>query len=307
MIGIEAVAGYIPSAVDDNREKKSLFEIDEAFLTDKIGVLSKRVKEKEEETSDMCVHAFDALRGKVADVDKDLDCIVVCTQHPDGRGLPHASAIVHGKLGLSESTAAFDVSLGCSGFVYGLSVLTAFMEANGMKRGILFTADPYSKTIDRNDKNTALLFGDAAAATFISDNPRFRINCSRFGTRGKDYHALENVGGVLRMNGRAIFNFAAVTVPIQVREVVAAAGYRLEDIDLFILHQGSKYIIDTIARRLKLDKTKVPCNLLNLGNTVSSSIPIILENYMLCDEYKNILISGFGVGLSWGTSILNRV
>ncbi len=307
MIGIEAIGSYIPSVVDDNREKKAMFEIDDTFLAEKIGVLSKRLKETEEETSDMCVNAFQALRDKVPDVDERLDCIVVCTQHPDGRGLPHTSAIVHGKLGLSEATAAFDISLGCSGFVYGLSIITSFMKGNGMKRGILFTADPYSKTIDRNDKNTALLFGDAAAATLISDAPLFQINCSRFSTRGKEYKALENVNGVLRMNGRAIFNFAAVAVPIQVREVLASAGYQLEDIHLFILHQGSKYIIDTISRRLKLDRMKVPCNLLNLGNTVSSSIPIILENYLFRDEYKNILVSGFGVGLSWATSILNRV
>ncbi|MFZ2446372.1 MAG: ketoacyl-ACP synthase III [Syntrophobacteraceae bacterium] len=307
MIGIEAIAGYSPSLIDDNREMIEAFQLEAGFLESKIGVLSKPLKAGDEETSDMCVSAYHRLRDKAPDLDGDLDCIVVCTQHPDGRGLPHTSAIVHGKLGLNDNMAAFDISLGCSGYVYGLSAITAFMKENSLKRGVLFTADPYSKSIDRSDRNTVLLFGDGAAATLLSDTPKLAVERSRFRTRGKDYHALENVNGVLHMNGRAIFNFAAVEVPIQVREILASGNYEIDDMDLFILHQGSKYIVDIIAKRLKLDINKVPCNLRNLGNTVSSSIPMILEDYIDKPEYKNILISGFGVGLSWATAILKRV
>ena len=109
------------------------------------------------------------------------------------------------------------------------------------------------------------------------------------------------------MNGRAVFNFSAISVPAQVTKLIETIGYNLDDIDLFIFHQGSKFIVDTLVKRLNLDPNKVPSNLLNLGNTVSSSIPIILEEYINKNNYKKILISGFGVGLSWASSILIRV
>ncbi len=118
-------------------------------------------KSPDQETSDLCVAAFqDLCAGRHIDVSK-IDCIVVCTQNPDSDGIPHVSAIVHGKLGLSETCASFDISLGCSGYVYGLSLVSSFMEANDLRKGLFFTADPYSKIIDMNDKNTSLLLGTA--------------------------------------------------------------------------------------------------------------------------------------------------
>ncbi len=307
MIGIENIASYIPIQRESNFDKEQQFGIDHAFIKNKIGVHSVSRKQDHEETSDMCVQVFETLQGKLEICADEIDCIVVCTQNPDGHGLPHTSAIVHSKIGGRESCAAFDISLGCSGYVYSLSVMQSFMASNGMRKGVLFTSDPYSKIIDPNDKNTALLFGDAATATLLSDRPKFIANHFAFGTRGKEFEALQRVGNHLKMDGRAIFNFSATMVPKQINQILDSSNTKLEEIDIFLLHQGSKYIIDVLQQRLGVDQKKVPNNLATQGNTISSSIPLLLESYISRNDFQKILISGFGVGLSFASAILERI
>ena len=216
---------------------------------------------------------------------------------------------MHGKIGAPESAACFDISLGCSGFVYGLSIASAFMQANGLKRGLLFTADPYSKIIDPDDKNTVLLFGDAAAVALLEDPVQpgaWQALRFAFGTRGSAGMALNNRAGKLEMDGRAVFTFSATAVPAQVKALLEETGLTVADIDLFLLHQGSKYIVDTIAQRLALPRDKVVLGLAGCGNTVSSSIPLLLEKVMHERQLTRVLLSGFGVGLSWASAILER-
>jgi 3-oxoacyl-[acyl-carrier-protein] synthase-3 len=177
------------------------------------------------------------------------------------------------------------------------------MESNGMKKGLLFTSDPYSKIIDPTDKNTALLFGDAASVTYLTDEPVYKADHFTFGTIGKESSSLTCYQNVLSMNGRGIFNFAARYIPIDLKNIVAKSSLNIEDIDKFIFHQGSKYIIDTLIKRTGIDSDKVIFDIKGYGNTVSSSIPIILEK-ILHQGNKHIFISGFGVGLSWASSIL---
>jgi 3-oxoacyl-[acyl-carrier-protein] synthase III len=305
MIGIEAITHYIPEHTESNLEAKEKFGLNEDFIKNKIGVLKKPRKNENEETSDLCVRSFNALKKKTDITIDEIDCLVVCTQNPDGHGLPHTSAIVHGKLGCQDSVAAFDISLGCSGYVYSLSIITSFMNSNGLKKGLLFTADPYSKIIDPDDKNTSLLFGDAATVTLIGERPKLEIKKTVFGTRGSEGDALQCVDGHLQMNGRSVFNFSMTVVPPQIKKITEESGLGLDELDLLVLHQGSKYIIDMLTKRLGVDPAKVPSNISDMGNTVSSSIPLILENHLDTSE-MNILISGFGVGLSWASALLCR-
>jgi len=236
-----------------------------------------------------------------------VDCLIVCTQNPDGSGLPHTSAVVHGKLGLPQECACFDIALGCSGYVYGLSIIKAFMRDNGMATGLLFTADPYSKIIDPQDKSTVLLFGDAATASLIEDSPDAWVpGPFRLGTCGKDGGALENRSGTLHMNGRAVFTFSATAVPPQVSALLKDTGLGPADIDLFLFHQGSKFIVDQLAKRLALPAEKVPMNLAGQGNTISSSVPLLLQQHLADAGLHRILLSGFGVGLSWASCLLTR-
>ena len=307
MIALTDIASYIPAAFESNLDKLERFSMTEAFVREKLGALKLARKAADEETSDLCVKAFDALRGRRGIDPASIDAIVVCTQNPDGRGIPHTSAIVHGKIGASERAACFDVSLGCSGFVYSLSIATAFMQANGLKRGLVFTADPYSKIIDPEDKNTVLLFGDAAAVALLeTDAAGWKPLRFAFGTRGKDGMALHNRTGKLEMDGRAVFTFSATAVPAQIKALLRECGLAPADVDLFLLHQGSKYIVDTIAQRLGLPREKVLLGLGECGNTVSSSIPLLMEQVMHRPEIRRVLVSGFGVGLSWASAVLER-
>ena len=309
MIGIKAIASYLPEHRVSNIDRAEEAGKDVNFITEKVGFTSLLRKSSEEDTSDLCVKAFEALLTKKPDINReDIDCLIVVTQNPDGAGLPHTSAIVQHKLGLSENVAAFDISLGCSGFVYALDVIRSLMIAQGMRHGLLFTSDPYSKIIDPLDYNTELLFGDAAAVTYITENPVFISRKSTYCTNGKLSHSIkvDESTELLSMRGNNVFKFAVSKVPPQIERCLDINGLNKNEVDLYLLHQGSKYIIDNLVPLLGVDKNKVPFLAAETGNTVSSSIPLMLENYM--DTYeKTILISGFGVGLSWATSILVRI
>jgi 3-oxoacyl-[acyl-carrier-protein] synthase-3 len=305
MLGIKAISSYVPTGRKKNTELSAAFELEEGFLRDKIGVLERAVKAPEQDTSDLALLALQRLI-----VDHKLDAesiqvVVVVTQNPD-RNIPHVSALVHGRTGLSESCAAFDISLGCSGYVYGLSILKSFMQTNGLSVGVLITADPYSKIIDEADRNTALLFGDAATATLISDDPVWSLDAFSFGSRGKDWSAIRTVGGKFTMDGRAVFTFAATQVPKDVRQLLDGAGLTLDEVDRFVMHQGSRFIVKTIADRLKQPMNKFPVAIENYGNTVSSTIPLILESEPSDSAVNTIVLSGFGVGLSWASCLCRR-
>lgn len=306
MIGIQDIGYYIPEGRISNYERKAKFSIDDNFIENKIGVRRISQRSAEENTSDLCVKAFAALEARVALDRSEIEALVVVTQNPD-KNIPHTSAIVHDKLGLPEHCACFDISLGCSGFVYALVTLQGFMTANGMKKGVLLTADPYSKVVDPDDKNTALLFGDGAAATLISDAPVFVSGATTFGTIGKEHANLEvNDQGQLYMNGRAVFNFAAKYIPRDLRMMAEKNQVALDEIDRLLFHQGSKIIVETIANRLGVALDKVPFKIQDIGNTIASTIPILLQEE-LAGSADLIAISGFGVGLSWASSLLRRV
>ena len=211
---------------------------------------------------------------------------------------------MHGKLEFSNDCACFDISLGCSGYIYGLSNIIAFMKSNNLKNGLLFTSDPYSEIINHNDKNTDLIFGDGATVTYISKDALYIPKAFSFGTNGKAYREIlcdKN----LFMNGRAVFNFTATTIPKHIQKLLSDNSLEDKDIDKYILHQGSKYIVETIRKRLKVDEVKVPFDMYEYGNTVSSAVPIILEKE-LYDNHKRLLLSAYGIGLSWGSAILEK-
>lgn len=310
MIGLRAIASYIPPGRLSNYARREEFDLSDDFIRGKLGVEQVSRLAPGEETSTLCVNALTALQGRMKLDPAAVECLIVCTQNPDGHGIPHTSAVVHGAIGASDECAAFDIGLGCSGYVYGLSVATSFMEANRMTRGLLFTADPYSKILDPSDKNTVLLFGDAATVTLLEEglpgDGAWYPTRFVFATRGKDGQALSNASGRLHMNGRAVFTFSATAVPPQVEALLAQAGMTKKDVDFFLLHQGSRYVVETLMKRLALPASKVPCHLAEQGNTVSSSVPLLLERYFAGGGQGRILLSGFGVGLSWASCLLER-
>jgi len=307
MIGINNIGCHIASERISNLEKTEKHGVTHDFIVEKIGIVSVARKKSAEKASDLCVPAYDDLAARVAESALDnIEFLCICTQNGDYQ-LPQTSAIVQSKLGLPRSCAAFDVSLGCSGYVYSLHIAKSFMESCGFKKGLLFTSDPYSEIIDPNDKNTDLLFGDGSTVTLLTDNPVFDVKNGVFETDGKMFeHLIKRENEKLVMNGRGIFEFAMKNVPAIVDKCLETNNLKKENIDLFLLHQASKYIVDNLCRRMKLEPEKTPFVIKDYGNTISSSIPMMLRDYLEDTTKQNILICGFGVGLSIAASVLRR-
>ncbi len=307
MIGIRSIASYIPEGRIDNIAQAQSFDRDEAFVDAKLGTRTLSVKAEGEETSDLSVRAVQNLLAKNPDLKlEDVQALVVVTQNGDAEALPHTSAIVQHKLGLPTHAACFDVALGCSGYVYGLYVLKGFMQALGLKNAILVTADPYSKIMNRSDRMTTLLFGDAATATWMGEDPVWELGPARFGGDGAGAEYLVVKDGHFHMNGRQVFNFASLKIIPHMQEVLDELDMSMDDVDAFCLHQGSGAIVDAIAKRLGDNGSKVIKDMFGAGNTVSSSIPMLLEHYGFDGKWGNTMLSGFGVGLSWGSALLVR-
>lgn len=308
MIGIKAIASYIPERVIDNVNQALAFGETKDFIENKIGAVYLPRKDETQESSDLSVMAFNALIAGFPELNKELiDAIVVVTQNPDGDGLPHTAAILQRKLGLPTTVAAFDVSLGCSGYVYGLFILKGFLESSGLRNGILITSDPYSKILDYEDRVTTLLFGDASTATWVGEDPKWRLDAVDYGTNGTGSEFLKSEHGLLHMNGRQVYNFAISQVAPHIKNLIAREKLSLTDIDMYCLHQGSAAIVSGIAKQFGDLATRFPVDMKNTGNTVSSSIPLLLEKRIFNGNAKRIIISGFGVGFSWASAIISKL
>lgn len=186
------------------------------------------------------------------------------------------------------------------------------MESNSLKDALLFTCDPYSKIMDYEDKNTSLLFGDAATVTYLStDSPKFMIGKFTFGTIGKESHNLTAGvnGSPLFMNGRGIYNFVVRNIPKDIDRLLEINDLKENDINLYLFHQGSKYMLEALTKRMNLNPAKVVFGATNYGNTVSSSIPILFSDLINMDNENNLnlALSGFGVGLSWSSVVLKKI
>ena len=311
--GITAIAHVVGGRRVLNAELPAYAEDDEAFIRDKLGVTERHLCRDDEMVSDLCVGALEKLIEDGAIRPKDIDALCVVTQTPD-YCLPHVSALVQGRLGLRNDIAAFDVGLGCSGYVYGLSLMSSLMAANGMKRGVLITADAYSKIIDPADRNTALIFGDGASATLLSDNAVYQIGRATFNTDGSRYQALiapgtgthEHTDNCLSMDGRAIFNFMMGEVPKDTEKCLQLNGLTTGDIDQWIFHQASRYMLQALGQRMGIAPEKLIIDIEKTANTTSSTIPIALgRNALNANSLsRHILLSGFGVGLSWASTVL---
>lgn len=306
-VGIKSLASYLPASTVNNVLHAKNFDVNEEFLRDKIGVISHQILSDGENTSDIALKAFESLELKVGESLRNVDLLVVVTQNPD-TAIPHVSGLVHGKAKLHEKCITFDLSLGCSGYVYGLQVIKSLMEDLNLQKGVLITADPYSKIVSREDKNTSLLFGDGAVATLMARDPVLNICSESFSyySNGDLRGALAVENGVLKMDGRAVFSFAATKVPALVHECVAKSGLEYSQIDKYLFHQGSAFIVDTLRKKMGLSSESCPLDIAHCGNLVSSSVAKLLEDVIEDPQAENLLLCGFGVGLSAAAVTLRR-
>lgn len=315
-VRVTAIGTYIPARRLSNLDRLAAFDLNESFLRTKLGVALRAVKEANEDTSDLCVKAFEDLTAQAPIAPSDIDLCCVVTQNPD-HNIPHTAAIVHHKLGLAKPCMTFDLSQGCAGYIHGLAVVTSLMERLGLERALLFTSDPYSKVIDPDDKDTALIFGDAASVSYLSrSGGGYAFVDGTFGTVPGSSSCLVTDGApkslgdaapraTLKMDGTAVLFHAFHEVPGSIRALLEKNGKAIDDVDLFLLHQGSLRIVDLIKKGLKLSDAKVPFEIAEYGNTISSSIPLMLKRHVIQKKLPSLLLSGFGVGFSWGSCLIS--
>lgn len=325
---IQAISYYLPERVVTNEELVEDFpEWTVEKIVEKVGVKQRHVA-GEEKISDMAVKASERLFKENPEIDrKNIDFVLVCTQSPD-YFLPSTACLVQASLGLSTKCGAFDFNLGCSGYEYGLAVAKGFIESGIAKNVLLITSEAYNKHLHPRDKGNRTIFGDAATATVISDSGFAEIGDFVLGTDGNGAENLiVRTGGMaypdkaddtvfdedgnprssdhLYMNGGEIFSFTLKTVPKMVRQAIEKNSLTKDDIDLYVFHQANMFMLNHLRKKLKIDEDKFFLNMENIGNTVSSTVPIALADAKAQGKLiGNVLIAGFGVGLSWGATVL---
>ena len=272
----------------------------------KTGIASRHVAGDGETALDLAERAAKGLfsiHGITAD---EIDFLLLCTQSAE-YALPSSACLLQNRLGLPTSVGALAFDHGCSGFIYGLSLAKGLLGGGMAKRVLLVTAETYTKYIATEDKSTRTIFGDGAAATFIDEEAAAKIGAFSFGTDGSGAEKLIVRDGKLFMDGPEIFNFTLDVVPKTMDDVLARNNLTSEDIDLYVFHQANKFMLDTIRKVSGLPRDKFYVNLENTGNTVSSTIPIALKQLDEAGRLKagmKIMLMGFGVGLSWGATII---
>lgn len=343
------LAAFLPANTLTNDELAALYpEWPADKIFDKTGVRQRHIAADGETASDLAYGAALALFARGAVAAQDIDFVILCTQAPD-HVLPSSACVLQHRLGIPRSAGALDVSLGCSGFVYGLSLAKGLVESGAATRVLLLTADTYSKYIHPRDKSVRTLFGDAAAATLVAAGsasdagPDAGSNAAPgardgaigpfvFGTDGSGARNLiVDAGGFRRpcdaasarettdasgnvrsadhlyMNGAEVFAFTLREVPLAVERLLDKAGLARDDIDLYVLHQANRFMLDALRRKLGLDPARMPVCMADVGNTVSSSIPlalIALRDAGAIAPGARLMLIGFGVGYSWAATLI---
>ena len=327
---IKALSYYLPERIVTNAELlKDFPEWSVDKVTAKVGVTSRHLAADNETAGDLAEKAARRLFEEYGISPSEIDFLLLCTQSPD-YFLTSTACLLQHRLGIPVTSGAFDYNLGCSGCIYGLAVAKGLVSAGIARNVLLLTAETYSKYLHPSDKSNRSIFGDGAAACLISTDGFAEIGDFVCGTDGSGAENLIVKTGAskqrkptgifkedeeghtwyddyLYMNGGAIFNFTLETVPVLVRQLLDKSGSQKEEIDYFIFHQANKFMLNTIRKVCVLPKEKFYVSLENTGNTVSSTVLIGLKDCLLNGTIKagmQVVVAGFGVGLSWGGTIL---
>ena len=297
---------------------------DMSAIEPKTGIRKRHIAAREECSSDLGVAAAEKLFEE-HDVDRNsIDFLLLCTQSPD-YPLPTTACLIQDRLGLPTSVGAMDFNLGCSGFVYGLSLAEGLIQSGAAKRILFITAETYSKFIDPTDRSLRTIFGDAAAATLIEAGDEPSATFFKFGTDGSGADTLLATEGGLRpsehaikprnrkrwpsqlyMDGPSLMTFTVNAIPKVIKEVLQNAELSKEQISYYLMHQATRKMLERLRVTCGVDDKKIPIRLEEIGNTVSCTLPILIDDLrrenLLASTQKNLLI-GFGVGWSWAACV----
>lgn len=326
-VGISAIAACVPSFVTSNRDLIDIMSEEEVCkIIDSVGIHERRICQSEVCASDLCFKAAEKLMND-NDIDPaSIDMLLFISQTSDYR-IPATSCLLQHRLGLPKSCACLDLTLGCSGYVYALSTAFAYASMKGINRVLLLDGETFSKIVNSKDKVNAPLYGDAGTATLIEKGD-YKTSTFILNTDGSGEDVVKIPAGMrnkilpdscmekereegnirtdleIYMDGMDVFNFAISVVPKSIKEVAKVADITLDDIDYLLFHQSNKFMTDFFVKRLKFDATRVPYCISKYGNTSSASIPLTIVSELKNKlwEEKNIIMCGFGAGLSWATA-----
>ena len=275
----------------------------------KTGIKQRHIVKENETASDLAYLAsLKILTNHEAD---KIDYIIYCTQSPD-QALPTTACVLQERLKLLTTCGALDINLGCSGYIYGLGLAKGLIDSDQANTVLLLNADTYTKYMNKNDKNVRVIFGDAGTATLIGKCGYFKLGKTFvYGTDGKGKNNLiVPNNGCLFMNGPEIYSFTMQTVPPMIQSTLDRASLTMDDIDLFIFHQANLFMMKRLQEKLSIPDEKFVVDFEDIGNTVSCTIPIALKRTMTKTLLKigsKIMLVGFGVGYSWGATIIEFI
>ncbi|MCU0404772.1 MAG: ketoacyl-ACP synthase III [Chitinophagaceae bacterium] len=332
-VGIAGLAAAVPQNTIENLQYTEHFdEVSVKEIVEKTGIKQRRFAPQGMCASDLCFAAADRLLNDMSIDRNTIDLLIFISQTPDYR-MPATSVILQHKLGLAKTTAAFDINLGCSAFVYGLSVAFSLMQTGGFRRALLLDGETRSRVYHPKDRKTAFLFGDGGVAAIIEHDEKYGESFFSLNSDGSKESLIKMDAGGYRnpsspdtlkekvvdesgnirtdehgyMNGADVFNFVLLEIPGNIKSTLSYSGDTAEAVDYFIFHQANSYMNGYLAKKLKLPEIKVPSCIESFGNTSSVSIPLTIATQLREEAQlpKKILLSGFGVGMSWATCVLN--
>jgi 3-oxoacyl-[acyl-carrier-protein] synthase-3 len=320
---IRGIVTAVPPRHFDNLSDTTAFERDEVEKVVRMaGVRSRYVADDSICSSDLCVAAARRLLDRLQWDPQSVDALIVVTQTPD-YFLPSTCCVVHQKLGLGDDCAALDIGLGCSGYPYGLSTAATMMQSSGVRRALVLHGETPTRFSDHEDRAVALLFGDAGSATAIESTPEsdprrwwFALHTDSSGLNDlmiegggfRDRFAAERRKHFVQMNGPNVFNFTIKRVPALIDETLQAAGLGKADLDYIIFHQSNQFIMRHLFKKAQLETGKMPITLDRFGSAGGPSVPLTITQGSLnrpTDRDLKLLLLGYGVGLSWGSALLD--
>lgn len=331
-IGITAMAGAVPKKVIKNLEYTDFFPEDQVKeVVEKVGIYERRFADEQTCSSDLC---FAAAQKLIIDnnIDREeIDLLVFISQTQDYR-MPATSITLQHRLGLSNSCIAFDINLGCSAFIYGLSVVYSMLQAGGIRKALILDGETRSKVYGPRDRRSAFIFGDGGVAALVERDEKFGETTLSLNSDGSRADLIMIKAGGYRhmstpetlkervvdeygnmrseeqgyMKGGDVFNFVIREIPRDIKKTMAEAGVTVGDIDYFCFHQANNFINSYIAKKMKLDLEKIPHTIEKYGNTSSVSVPLTIVSELKgkLEGKKTLMLSAFGVGMTWATSIV---
>ncbi len=331
-VGISAIAAAVPQNTIKNLEYTQYFkQEDVAEIVEKTGIVERRFAPDDMCASDLCFAAAEKLIEDNCIDKSEIDLLVFISQTPDYR-MPATSILLQDRLGLSKSTMAFDINLGCSAFVYGLSIVYSLMERSGFRKALLLDGETRSRIYHPKDRKTAFLFGDGGVAALIERAAEFGKSSFSLGSDGSksdlismkaggyrfptntdtlldrivDEHGNISTDNHGRMDGGEVFNFVLKEIPKNVKNLMKDCSVEDSDIDFYVFHQANRFMNGYLQKKFKIADEKFPLSISKFGNTSSVSIPltIVSELEKKLQGNKSLLLSGFGVGMSWASCIL---